>query len=268
MSEHRPTNPTPEDERVRQALRNLERVQPASGFRERLKREFVSGTIAPRQAPVRERGLGRRWLWAALPLAAMILLSILFVNSGPRWILRGAGGEGTITINGRAMAARPSPELSRLLVPEAHIEVAAGASIELLCPDILLLALTGGTDATIPRNPRLLSGHTLTARVDRGELLLKTGPEFPGFRLRVFTAESLTEVSGTTVSVYKGEDFTCVCVLTGVASIGADETSLEEIPAGQRKVLFADGRPPQVTEIAAEHQQGLEEFEKRSGELY
>ena len=103
----------------------------------------------------------------------------------------------------------------------------------------------------------------LIAEVHHGELRIKTGPGFRGAELQILTTEGRIEITGTVVSVYKGEGFTCVCVLEGTAKIGMDKADLEEIPAGMRKVMFADGRPPMVTEIQPQHEAGLMEFEER-----
>jgi ferric-dicitrate binding protein FerR (iron transport regulator) len=143
-----------------------------------------------------------------------------------------------------------------------------GNSLDLLLDDRLLLALDEGADVTVPVPPEHGAGIPLVSEVHHGELRIKTGPGFPGTELHILTSEGRTEIVGTVVSVYKGEDFTCVCVLEGTASIGADEARLEKIPQGMRKVMFGDGRPPLVTEIEPQHEAGLLEFEDRYRDFF
>jgi len=38
---------------------------------------------------------------------------------------------------------------------------------------------------------------------------------------------------------------------------------MQDIPAGQRKVMFADGTPPKITPIAPPHMDHLVEFEAK-----
>jgi ferric-dicitrate binding protein FerR (iron transport regulator) len=82
------------------------------------------------------------------------------------------------------------------------------------------------------------------------------------------TAEVRTEITGTVVSVYKGDGYTCVCVLEGTARVGADEARLEEIPPGMLKIMFSDGSPPIETEIAEQHEADLIEFRERNKDVF
>jgi hypothetical protein len=115
----------------------------------------------------------------------------------------------------------------------------------------------------VPAPPKPDSDGPLITEVRIGELRLKTGPGFPGSRLHVLTAESRTEIVGTIVSVYKGDGYTCVCVLEGTALIGVDETSLDEIPSEMLKIMFDDGSPPIVMDISSQHKEGLLEFREQ-----
>jgi hypothetical protein len=38
---------------------------------------------------------------------------------------------------------------------------------------------------------------------------------------------------------------------------------MQEVPAGRRKVMFADGTPPKITDIAPPHMDHLVEFEAK-----
>jgi hypothetical protein len=54
-----------------------------------------------------------------------------------------------------------------------------------------------------------------------------------------------------------------VCVHAGRARVGIDIDDLEEIPPGKRKVMYADGKPPIITDIAPPHKEHLIEFETK-----
>jgi hypothetical protein len=54
-----------------------------------------------------------------------------------------------------------------------------------------------------------------------------------------------------------------VCVHEGTASVGIDQGDMEPIPPGKRKVMFADGQPPMITDIAPPHRDHLVEFDAK-----
>jgi ferric-dicitrate binding protein FerR (iron transport regulator) len=266
MSEHDTDNRDRGERQIQDALRALPEVQADAEFRQRLKADFVSGAILEREpAKGRSTRLQRHpWLWASLSAAAVILVSLLVFSHGPAWTLHGVTGEGQVVVNGQQFSAQDIDELNRLLGARVDLEVPDGVVLDVICPEVLLLEIAPNTHVVIPANPGRFWGRTLTSRVDKGEIRFKTGPEFSGYRFLVLTSEGRTEIAGTTVSVYKGDDFTCVCVLSGTARIGQQEATMEDIPAGMRKVMFADGRAPLITKIAAEHEEGLVQFEARN----
>jgi ferric-dicitrate binding protein FerR (iron transport regulator) len=80
----------------------------------------------------------------------------------------------------------------------------------------------------------------------------------------VQTAEGNTEITGTAVSVYKGNDFTCVCVLEGTARIGKDEAHMENVAGGLSKVMFSGDQPSIVHAIEPQHKEELLKFLDRN----
>ncbi len=266
MNEHDDRDLDPGERQVQEALRALPEVQADAEFRRRLKADFVSGAILERErAAERSGGLRRRpWLWASVSAAAVVALLLLVFNHGPVWTLHQVSGEGEVLVNGRPVPAQDIDALNHLLGAKVDLEVPDGVRLDLICPEVLLLEVAPNSHVVLPADPGRLWGRTFTSRVDKGEIRCKSGPEFAGYRFLVLTSEGRTEIAGTTVSVYKGDDFTCVCVLSGTARIGRQEGTMQDIPAGMRKVMFADGRPPLITKIAAEHEEGLLQFEARS----
>jgi ferric-dicitrate binding protein FerR (iron transport regulator) len=263
-----PINLTPELERVRDAVRGLGIVPADTAFRERLKQEFVSGDIVRQQVLELDTrpGFLRRFGRVFLPLAAvaMAVVLILVLLPGPTWQFHGITGQGLVAVNGVEVDATDVETLARLIKPGARITVPEGVALDLIAGDVLLLELGEGAEAIVPQNPGRRAGTVMLSELAIGELRLKTGPGFSGRQFNVRTPEGLIEVTGTIVSVVRMPDLTCVCVFEGTARIGQDPESMDLIPAGQRKVMFLDRRPPMITEIMPEHQHGLEGFLERN----
>jgi len=251
-------------ERVQQAIRDVGPVHADPAFRSRLRQQFVTGVIAERTAGRRGLfgGLGG-WILAATAAAAAATIWLLVFTARPAWELRNVTGTGTIAIaiQGKAeqeVGARDAARLARLIRPGVHIRLPEHSTLDLIAGDVLLFQLDAQAAITVPGEPQ--KGQAMVSRLEAGELRVKTGPGFKGRRLSVLTAEGRTELSGTVVSVFKGTDFTCVCVLEGTARIGKSEATLEDVPSGMRKVMFADERPSMVVAAEPHHVQGLAEF--------
>jgi ferric-dicitrate binding protein FerR (iron transport regulator) len=86
--------------------------------------------------------------------------------------------------------------------------------------------------------------------------------------MHILTPEGRTEIVGTVISVYRGEGYTCICVLEGIALVGKDEARLEEVPEGMLKIMFDDGSEAIVTDISSSHEADLQEFNERYRELF
>jgi hypothetical protein len=263
---------TPAQRRARDAVRRLGRPAADAAFRERLRRDFISGAIGGaadrdaqrRAARARAWWRGLRWSWAAPLTAAAALLIVLWsANQGPAPQLLATNGVGMVRIDGRAIPAAESDRLAAALRGGAAVALEDGARLDLLYPGSMIWELTDGTQMTLPDPPGRWFGRGTAAAVGIGEAHVLTGPAFPGSRLTIRTDEGLVELTGTLVSVFRDSLVTCVCVQEGTARIGISEQDLEAIPAGRRKVMFRDGRPPMVTAIAPPHRDHLIEFEAR-----
>ncbi len=275
MSERNDMNLTPEERRLQEALRGLDEVRPDDAFRERLRSEFISGEMAG-EIDVRDdggpldnivpldRGGNRRRLWvAAVPVLAAILAFLLLTGGDPSWELKSVTGSGAILVNGQSVDAADVDRLAELIVPEARIVVPATAELELVLGDVMVFGIIRDSDVTLTTGPDR-NHATLTSTVTNGELLVKTGPDFAGEHLLILTSEGRIELTGTTIAVNKGDGFTCVCVLEGTARIGKDTADLEEVSAGYRKVMFADGSPSIIVDIEPGHEKDLTDFEARN----
>jgi len=262
MSDERHGDLAEKDRRIREAIRSTDEVRADSAFRERLRRQFSSGTISePSGQPAESAARGvPRWAWLLAPAAAVIVIvALLLPKPEPTWSVY---GEGQVEIDGQTLSMDDPQTIARALSSGWSVRV-LGGDLHLRLDDRLILLLTEGIDATLPAPPGRDAEGPLVSEVRDGELRIKTGPGFPGSELHIVTAESRTEIVGTIVSVYKGDGYTCVCVLEGTALIGVDETSLEEIPPDMLKIMFDDGSPPIVMEISSQHKAGLIEFSEQ-----
>ena len=273
MTDERHTNGAEQERRIQAAIRAAGDVRADAAFRERLKRDFMEGTILEPAAPQEEPRPRRsyRWWWVLVPAAAVVLLFAIFLpgpTPTPAWVVQAVSGEGQVEIDGQILALDQQDLLAEAVRTGGQVRLIEDVALDLRLDDLLLLQLDEGAHVTLPAPPERAVRGPLISEVHHGELRIKTGPGLDGTEVHILTTEGRTEIVGTIVSVYKGEGFTCVCVLEGTARIGADEARLEEIPKGMRKVMFGDGRPPMVTEIQPQHEAGLLEFEERYREFF
>jgi len=256
---------SPLEAKVRDAVRALPELQADPDFRTGLAREFASGRILDRPPAVPKPA--PRWhaavRWGYIPAAAAILVvAFLIQNRGPDWTLIQASKHGTAVVAGQVVDLA-SAEARQAFRPRAEVALSGDATVTLLDPGVMALQIAPGTAARLPNTPGRWFGRTMRASLNEGELRVLTGPDFPGHRLVVRTAEGEAEVTGTAISVWRQGTTTCVCVLKGTAMIGTDEADMEPIPAGKRKVMFGEGKKPEISDIAPPHRDGLIPFVKR-----
>jgi hypothetical protein len=272
MNERNDMNLTPEEQRLQAAVRGLAEVRADQAFRDDLRERFITGDIdggrAPENVVPLDRGGNRRRLWAAaIPVLAAILAFVFLTAGEPAWELKSVTGTGTLRIDGQTAAADDFDRIAELVGPGARIEIPGTAELELILGKVMVFGIIRDSDVTLPAEaPGDPTPFTTT--VAHGELLVKTGPAFGGERLLILTSEGRIELTGTTVAVNKGDGFTCVCVLEGTARIGKDTADLEEVSAGYRKVMFADGSPSIIVDIEPGHEKDLNDFEARNRDAF
>jgi len=256
-----PGSLTPSEEHVRDAVRSLPRAVPDPDFLARLESDFVEGRLEQRER-FRERSR-RRWATFAVPTAIAALLALVFVRGGREpddaWLVLGTSGAGTLDWAGETHDLGALPADTFLASADAGAIRVDDGWIEIGRPGVMALRLNAGSSAQLGAP---LGGDVASAEwtLSRGEMLVLTGPGFHGRHLAVLTPEGRTEVVGTAFAVYRDESLTCVCVTEGVARIGTDAADLEDVSPGLRKVMYADGRPSEILDIAPEHREGLDEF--------
>jgi ferric-dicitrate binding protein FerR (iron transport regulator) len=268
---------TPDNgDRLARRIRALPDVDASAAFRERLRAEFVSGDIEARASEgASDSGAAsgasrpaRRWRWWAIPPAVAAGLVILFVwlNRAPSLEVLAVSGRGEIRIGDRSFSVSDRRGLEAAVRPGVEVAVPPGVGLDLRVAGIALYEIAGGTRLTLPDTPGRWIGRGLSARIHAGELRLKTGPGFAGCRLRVVTPEGLVEITGTLLSVQCDAGGTCVCVLSGTARVGVDESDLEPVKPGFRKIMLRDGTR-KIIPVKPMHRDGVLDFDRRVGGL-
>ncbi len=264
MSDREEFEPTAEEKRVSDLVRSLPRAEADTGFRDRLKADFVAGRLGDTTEPSPQPARGRKgWIRVLIPAALAIVMAFAIVfNAGPKLELSDVTGDGTITVDGKVFQTTDREAIADAIKPGASIVLSEGVDIDLVYDQTTVFQLSSAT-ATIPGTPGRWFVKSTEARVEMGELRILTGPGFRGGSLSIKSPEGEIVITGTLVSVFRDGAVTCVCVHEGTASVGINAGDMQDIPAGQRKVMFADGTPPKITPIAPPHMDHLVEFENK-----
>lgn len=266
MTPHGPDLLTPGELRARDAVRGLEQPRADAAFRERLKRDFVTGHIGERRVielpPTWHQRLAWRLALAPVAVAALAVVVVL-ANRGPGWTVLTTTGDGVAVVDQTPVPIGHGEELARHLYAGARLTVPAGAEIELASAGGLVVQVTGGTEFTLPAIPGRWFGRRVAGAVRHGEIRLTTGAAFHGARLRVDTPEATVEVTGTTLAVICEPVGTCVCVYDGEVRVGARGAAAESVSSGRRRFVYKDGRPPELADIRPLENQQLGRFRDR-----
>ena len=269
MSPDDPIALTPDQERAHAAIRDLHPPAADPAFRARLKQDFVSGRIGERAALTLPAAPRLPWLqWAVAPVAVTALVAVVAIlNQPPPWQLMGIDGAGEVIADGRPFTLAQPAELGRRLRPGVRLRVPDGASLTLASAGRMAIELLPGTDMTLPAPPGRWFGRSAAAEVTGGEIHVTTGPAFHGAQLMVETTDLRLEVTGTTFAVLCLPVGTCVCVYEGAVRVGAKAGEMVMVPAGRRREVFNDGRPP-LDDAMLVHEHGpLERLASRRDEL-
>ena len=238
-------NLTPGAKSARKALEELGAVPAEPNYRARVREGFVGRTLAGSRRSI--SSTSRSWRVASLAAIAAAIIAIagiVWMNRGESWRVVSSTGPGPVVVDGQPISPTDSTTLSGAIHPGVRILVPEGTQLDLSAAGTLLIQVTAGTEATLPRPPgrwwrRYASGH-----IWAGELRITTGPRFHGARLSVGSPDARVDVSGTTIAVIKNPFGTCLCVFEGTARIAPAGRSPEPLGAGFRRQLFNDGRPP------------------------
>ncbi len=247
---------------AREMMRAAPTPRADEAFRARLREDFVSGRIEELEAPrtrrdATHRGAHRAALrrWFAQPTTriafgasavALAFLVLRTLNEGPQWAALPATGDLAVVVDGKLIAIRDRYALDASLRPGVDVRVPEGGEIVLVSEGTLALQLLPGAELTLPRPPPRWVKRTSEIDARAGEIRISTAPRFQGAHLTVRTPNAAIEVTGTTLAVILNAEGTCVCVLDGTVRMGPLDEAKVPVPAGMRRILFADGRPPHV----------------------
>jgi ferric-dicitrate binding protein FerR (iron transport regulator) len=237
----------PEERRARDAVRELTRPEPEHAFRERLKRDFVTGHVgAPRVLVLRRSWLPRPGVrWALATIGALALLvATLALNRGPGWTVAALAGDGMVVVDGKPVPSRHGADLARLLTPGARVRVPGGVALQIANARFGVIQLAPGADLTLPAPPGRWFARHVEAEVQGGTVRFSTAPAFHGARLAITTPEAAIEVTGTTFAVLCMPEGTCVCVLEGRVRVGEKAGPMALVEQGHRREVFSGDRAP------------------------
>lgn len=252
-----------DETRARDAVRGLDAPAARPAFRERLRREFVDGSIAAAPRRVIALPWTRRpaFRWIAAPVAAAaLLLAVTALNHGPRWQVIDASGDGLAIVDGRPVPLGHREDLARAIRPGARVQMPDGARLEIVSPGVLAIQLMNGVDMTVPSPPGRWFGRRTEGEVRKGELRITTGAGFHGAQLHLATVEAEVQVTGTTLAVICAPEGTCVCVLEGVVKVGEREGTMMNVEHGMRRFVYNDTRPPIIDRMLPQEKIALAEF--------
>lgn len=221
----------PEDVAVERSLRAEPRPRADAAFRAELRAAFASGFERARPAG-RPAGRDRRpWIVGAVAAAALVALTLLVVvQDAPelRFVpLASEGGARAAELAADLNAGRTST------VAEVALEVRTTEGLH-------VRALPGAIVAG------KVGLATLELAVHAGEILVWTPRDYAGAPLVVETRDTHIAMTGTAFSILVDDALTCVCVLRGAVSVGA-----QTVGAQERCIAFASGAAPRCEAFGA-----------------
>jgi ferric-dicitrate binding protein FerR (iron transport regulator) len=253
MSQNLEFEPHSREARARERLRSATRPVAPAAWRERLKREFVSGDFASKAVvvplPAARRPHRVRWV-VGFAAAATVTIVAAALNQAPPWTALPSAGTGTLYVNGEPLPVRDTAGLTRRLRPGSRLKLQSTEDLDLVSSGVLAMQLSPGTEAVLPSPPGRWFGRAGRASVDRGNLRVTTGRRFGGSRLAIITPEATVHVSGTTLAVIAESTGTCVCVLEGTAHVRPHRGTMTRVTPGTRVDIARGGhRAPTTGEI-------------------
>ena len=226
---------TSDELRVTERLRSVTPPSADPAFRERLRVDFISGSLGerPRIVPM-PAARPRRWIqWVmAASAAAAIVGAVAALNQAPRWTALPSAGTGNLIVNGVSLPVRETSELTRRLRPGSRMKLESTQDLELISSGLIALQLSPGTEIVLPPAPGRWFGRASHASVSGGSLRVTTGRRFNGAHLAITTPEASVHVTGTTLAVIAEPTGTCVCVLEGTAHVSPHRGQAKRVHSG------------------------------------
>ena len=243
---------TSEELRISERLRSMTPPSADPAFRERLRVDFVSGSLGGRlrivpMPPARPRRW-IRWITAAAAAAASVIV-VAALNQAPRWTALPSAGTGNLIVDGVSFPVRETSELTRRLRPGSRVRLESTQDLELISSGLLALQLSPGTEIVLPPAPGRWFGRASRASVSGGSLRVTTGRRFSGARLAITTPEASVHVTGTTLAVIAEPTGTCVCVLEGTAHVRPHRGQAKRVHSGTSCVVTRGERTSRMADM-------------------
>jgi hypothetical protein len=259
-----------EEKDIRKMVRDLPQVGADADFRERLRGAFTEGRLEMGPALGEPAGSSRPllgWLrWSiAVAAAAVVLITVVTLNRPADLRIAQVVGEGEVWVDGATINVTDESALAAGIRAGAEVGTPPGAVIDLIAGNVVLFEIAGGTRMSIPPMPGRWFGREVACSLYVGEIRIKTGTDFRGSQLLVYTPEGVAEIAGTLLSVQRDEGGTCVCVVEGIARVGKNEDDMQSVKPGYRKVMHSDGTE-EITSIEPTHRDGVLDFDRRVGD--
>ena len=246
-----------------------EPARPA--FRANLERRFLelggadlaSGDGSSPQPALPRPSRLRRVVVLVLAAAAALLVTLL--PREPAWQLVEVDDPKGLVLGGvpidRSDLANLGSELSR------GADLSTGeTTLELELPSSIRLRIRPGTELTLAALPEMGSQDAVRLYLAQGEIFLETLEGHPRNPIRIETAESRIEVTGTAVGVLRDELGTCTCVAHGVVHIeDLKSGAVLDLGGSRTHFVFRDPAIPATTAgfddpLLVEHTGRLVEF--------
>jgi len=248
---HDDHEPSPDERRVRDAVRDLPRPPVDAAFRARLRHEFVTGRIGRRRGLTFERPWFLRAFVLAPAAAVALAVVCLASNRGPDWQVQSADGAGRVVVNGTSFAADDIAHLTPALRRGGRVLIEGAVTLDLMAPGLAAVALAPGADLHLSPSPNRWWNRHMQADLSTGDAYFATGRLFHGAHLDVVTQHARVRAVGTSFAVLSGEFGTCVCVMEGRVRVGEHDAAPGEgvdVPEGMRRT-FHPGLPPETGPI-------------------
>jgi ferric-dicitrate binding protein FerR (iron transport regulator) len=236
-------------------------------FRDRLRAEFVAGTIPERvssagyeadEAASASHVLGilrARWRPLVVLAAAAALVLWILRPVEPSWSVDPEGFVAVgMTIDGRVLSKdTPFSEVADLLSRAKEVTTAAHP-VRLVLGELFVVEMAESSTLDLSRMPADLGRGDLVLHGVEGGFRVATGPEFeyPQRKLRIETQDVNVEVVGTVFGVDLYSDFTCVCCLEGEVSttMHTKPATFGVVEAETTNIVHKDGKAPEKTHYA------------------
>ncbi len=271
MSDHEQDNREPGQRLAQDAVRSLGVPAADPAFRERLKAQFVAGAVPAQPAfadstPARPRPRPRRLVavygWGTLAAAAVVAFAVCGLNRLPGPQLVAVNGTGSVIMDDEVLAAGSPDLIAARLHPGARLRVDGDTSLDLQYPGAMMWRLEPGTDVVLPDRPGRWFGRSCAPTWPRARSACAPARTCTGANWTWPPRRAPPRSTAPSSTSCSNDELTCFCLHDGTAHVSLDGRDLGAIPPMMRRVIFTDGRPPELSDIAPPHLEHMLELDR------